>query len=175
MDLEPTSEVEERVRSLNEQSNRKNSIKKVIASFSVVLEEADQNWFLESCVTQHVTNQRSILYDYIKIGTDDEIVNIANRNANLKVEGYGSVRLKQKLNVKRKFIELKEVAYMSNIRTNLVSQPLAQKSGIRIYYPPNTLYMRKFKNEELVMIRSAQQHGNCELISVEAHCIQEGQ
>lgn len=124
-------------------------------------------WFLDSCASQHMTNDRDALFNFRDANSMDS-VSTAAENVGMNIEGYGTVRLEQDVGGRVNIIELRDVAYMPSIRTNLISLSKAQAAGISVMYPPNSTKMIAKKNGSVVMIGSGKKHNICELTGMRA-------
>lgn len=124
-------------------------------------------WFLDSCATRHMTHQRELLYDYSE-STSGASVMTAAKDVDMGVEGRGSLRLEQSVDGKINTIELRNVAYMPSIRTNLVSLNLVQAAGISIEYPASSTRMIAKRGDVTVMVGSRKNHNISELVGMRA-------
>lgn len=142
------------------------------ASFAFMTSRKSSNdsmrnkWFLDSCASRHMTNQRDILHNFVD-GQDDT-VQTASEDTEMAIVGYGSVRLEQVVDGRRQIIELKDVAYMPGIRTNLVSLPLGQAAGITFEFPGGSNEMRARVGSETLMVGSRKTHTITELVGMTA-------
>jgi len=89
-------------------------------AFKGTEDEMDNKWFPDSCASQHITNQKHLMYEYHPVETGRSIMT-AEKKVQMKIEGYRKVRLQQEIEGDVKTIELKNFAYMPSIRTNLMS------------------------------------------------------
>ena len=164
----PSPETKERLqRWLNKGRPARNQEGEAQFVFMTAEDNIRGKWFLDSCASQHMTNERDVLFNFRDTNTEDS-VSTAAEDVGMSIEGYGTIRLKQDVGGCVNVIELQDVAYIPSIRANLMSLSKAQAAGIRVEYPPNTIKMIAKKNGCVVMIGSRKEHNICELTGMKA-------
>ena len=124
-------------------------------------------WFLDSCATQHMTNNKELMFNYMQ---HDEPTNVgtASMDINMRVVGTGSIMVSQMVNGTEQILELRHVAYVPDIRANLISVTKAQEGGLEILYPPSSTKMIAKYRKEVVMIGNASSYNVCELTNMKS-------
>lgn len=165
--LIPSAETKERIYALVHKHKRRAEDLKNEANvvFNTGSKEKNGSWCFDNCATQHMTHQREIIINFKEC--TGESIGTAARGQTIKVKGYFDVVLEQLIDGQKKRIKLKNVAYMPNIRTNLISQSMVQKAGVKIDYPPGTTNMIAKLNDEVIMFGTSQR-GICELPGIKS-------
>ena len=82
-----------------------------------------RRWFLDSCASRHLTNQKDCLVNY-RVLSDIESVNAASEGRFVQVIRIGNLRVRKKIDGIEKVMVLRDAGYAPKCRTNLV--PLAK-------------------------------------------------
>lgn len=123
-------------------------------------------WFLDSCASRHLTNQRDSLKDYRKLENTSNIGTAAT-GTKVSIVGVGSIELEQEIDGVTSKFTLDNVGYAPNLVTNLISAPWAQKSGIYIHLlPGKDGRMEARKDGKTIMKGNSIDDGICELPNI---------
>lgn len=106
--------------------NKRSADAKFAAAFSAIVGQRDDNdWFLDSGASRHMTPRRDILMEFRS--TDSPGISVAD-DRRLKVEGCGTAHLI----VDGSEITLHNVLYVPELRANLLSLDVISRTGHRI-------------------------------------------
>ena len=129
-------------------ANRSNSIK--------------QKWFLDSCCSRRITNNRESMVNYRSLDKI-ETVNAASEGDGARIIGVGDINVRQTIDGKVKHLLLKNVGYAPNCRTNLISLPKAQRKGAEIVFVGSGTKLVAKYNDEVIMTGDSKATGIAEL------------
>lgn len=122
-------------------------------------------WFIDSCASRHLTNQRDNMFDYRTLD-DAEFVNAACEGGSVKIVGIGNLRVKQIIDGREVIMMLKDVGYAPKCRTNLVALSKAQRGGMKIEFEPYSTKMIGTYQGSTMMIADSKQIGITELVGM---------
>ena len=155
-------------RKLIEEGSNKSKTKGHECEFTFMVHHVDdikERWFLDSCSSRHLCNERKHFIDYRKLD-ESEYVNAACEGGNVRVVGIGNVRVSQFINDEKKTTLLKDVGYAPKCRTNLVSMPKAQLAGITVMMEAYSTKMTGKFEGRTVFVGDSESTGICELTSM---------
>lgn len=124
-----------------------------------------RRWFMDSCASRHLTNQREKMFDYRPL-KDVEFVNAANEGSAVKVVGIGNLKVKQVINGAENVMVLKDVGYAPKCRTNLVSLAKAQRAGVEFTFKGGGTKMEGTYKGRVVLQGDSQERGISELLNM---------
>ena len=125
-----------------------------------------EKWFLDSCASRHLTNQKRFLKNCNPI--QNESVNSAIEGSTVNIEGIGDITVSRTIDGKETKQTLLQVGYAPNIRTNLISLGKVQGAGITINFPCNSTTMVANAKGKTMMIGSRKESKICELTNMKA-------
>ena len=113
-------------------------------------ENIRDRWFLDTCASEHIVN--NIKY-FQSFGKNDktESIGTSSENSKIPVLGYGTVKVFQVINGEKIEHKLINVAYAPTNRTNLISGPKAQMSGMSLIFIRGTKLVGKLKRKTVLM------------------------
>lgn len=112
-----------------------------------------------------MTFNRNVFSKLTKV-TERETIATVDNKLNVEIHGQRDVELGQKVDGNDVIITLKDVAYAPKLRTNLVSQKLAQRPGITLEYPPISNEMIGWIRKQNMFMGSTKNTCTCELIGI---------
>lgn len=121
-----------------------------------------RRWFLDSCSSRHLCNQRDHMFDYRAL-SKAEYVSAACEGGQVRVVGIGNIRVRQIINGQENITLLKDVGYAPKCRTNLVAMGKAQRAGVNINFPAGSTKFMATHQGKLVMIGDSATTGITEL------------
>lgn len=129
--------------------------------------EISRRWFLDSCASRHIVNQRELMFNYRSLDKE-ESVNAAAEGALVRIVGIGSVRVRQDIDGKEYVFVLHDVGYAPKCRTNSVALACAKRKGVAIVFEPGTTTIKGMKNGHVVMVGDIANMGITELTGLRA-------
>lgn len=104
-----------------------------------------RKWFLDSCCSRHLSNQKDKMFDYREL-KKKEFVGSAAVGSHVKIVGIGNMRLRQVIDGAEILTILKDIGYTLKCRTNLVSLSKALRAGCKILFEPGKTNWRAVRN-----------------------------
>lgn len=104
------------------------------------------NWYVDSGATAHMTNRRDILKN-VKVIKQKEVI-IAN-DRKLKAELMGDINIKLSVDGTEKECVIKNVFYVPNLCTNLLSVKKVTNEGYEVTFRGNTCFVKNEQGETL--------------------------
>ena len=108
------------------------------------------NWYLDSCASVHMCNGKCYFRNFVVVD-DSRKIETASKNENLNIEGTGNIMMKTKVNGETIHFELKDVAFVPNLRANLIAVSKMQAAGLRVDFPANATLCQVFKEKTLFL------------------------
>lgn len=134
-------------------------------------------WFLDSCASQHMCNNLSAFRTLKHPNNYSSDVETAKNYSNMSSKGVGTVMLQSNLGTgnNNSNVLLKDVAYVPDLRTNLISVAKMQRNGISVSFPPNSNTLIVSKDGSVCMEGTTTTHNIEELTRVTAVRTTDGQ
>lgn len=111
-------------------------------SMKAVLSSDD--WFIDSGASSHMTANKDLIIDPVPV--QNKSVVVANKSL-IKVESCGDVRLQLNMNGRPGKIRLKNVLYVPELCTNLISVGQVIKNGNRVVFNKNKCVIYNARND----------------------------
>ena len=105
-------------------------------------------WFIDSAATKHMTNNKSILENYVQY---QEPKSIYLRDSTILAHGEGKVKLPTVNRTREIVLDLHQVLFVPKLTKNLLlSVPAMASMGAEIYFDKDTCLVRKNSQEFVI-------------------------